>query len=132
MKFTEYDKNTASKRKKTKDAWVADFDSDVSFLIAEARLKKGLTQAQLAKMVGTQQPSIARMEKGSSLPSLTFLKKVALAIGTSLVAPKFGFMLENDQPTSAVVTIVEEKPFPIYVQSRESSTHTEYSAVNSL
>jgi len=31
-------------------------------------------------MVGTRQPSIARLENGSSSPSLSFLKKIAAAL----------------------------------------------------
>jgi len=41
------------------------------------RVSAGLTQAELAKAVNTQQASIARMESGSSLPSLTMIRKVA-------------------------------------------------------
>ena len=43
-------------------------------------MQPGLTQAQLAEMVGTRQPSIARLENGTSTPSLTFLTKVAEAL----------------------------------------------------
>jgi len=39
-----------------------------------------LTQTQLAELVGTRQPSIARLENGSSVPSISFLKKVAAAL----------------------------------------------------
>jgi DNA-binding XRE family transcriptional regulator len=45
--------------------------------IARLRIQRGLTQAQLAEMVGTRQPSIARIESGKSLPSLSFLERVA-------------------------------------------------------
>jgi transcriptional regulator with XRE-family HTH domain len=41
---------------------------------------RGLTQTQLAELVGTRQPSIARLENGSSLPSISFLQKVAAAL----------------------------------------------------
>lgn len=47
------------------------------YQIARLRIAQGLTQAQLAEMVGTQQPSIARIESGKSLPSLLFLERVA-------------------------------------------------------
>jgi transcriptional regulator with XRE-family HTH domain len=50
------------------------------YQIARLRIQRGLTQAQLAEMVGTRQPSIARMESGESLPSLSFLQKVATAL----------------------------------------------------
>ena len=47
------------------------------YQIARLRIAHGLTQAQLAEMVGTHQPSIARIENGKSLPSLLFLERVA-------------------------------------------------------
>jgi transcriptional regulator with XRE-family HTH domain len=70
---------------------------EVSNLITEARLHAGLSQAQLANLIGTKQPSIARAEKGSVVPSVEFLKKIADAIGTYLVPPKFGFMVEQEE-----------------------------------
>ncbi len=44
------------------------------------RLKKGLTQEQLAKLLNTKQESIARLESGNSLPSLSTIKRVANAL----------------------------------------------------
>ena len=48
------------------------------------RLKKGLSQKQLAKKVGTRQPSISRLESGDYNPSLNFLKKLAEALDAKL------------------------------------------------
>lgn len=50
------------------------------YQVARLRMQRGLTQAQLAERVGTRQPSIARLENGSSLPSISFLQKVAAAL----------------------------------------------------
>lgn len=50
------------------------------YQIARLRIARGFTQAQLAEMVGTKQPSIARLEKGEASPDLAFLKKVAKAL----------------------------------------------------
>ncbi len=52
-----------------------------AFQIARLRIERGLTQAQLAELVGTKQPSIARLERGTSEPSLAFLRKLAAALG---------------------------------------------------
>lgn len=54
------------------------------YQIARLRILRGLTQAQLADLVGTRQPSIARLENGSSQPSITFLQKVAAALEASV------------------------------------------------
>ena len=48
------------------------------------RLAKGLTQEQLAERLHTKQESIARLESGSSLPSLATVKKVAEALDATL------------------------------------------------
>lgn len=50
------------------------------YQIARLRIRRGLTQAQLAEMVGTRQPSIARLENGNSIPSLSFLRRIADAL----------------------------------------------------
>ncbi|MFZ5909086.1 MAG: helix-turn-helix transcriptional regulator [Chloroflexota bacterium] len=50
------------------------------YQIARLRIARGLTQAQLAELVGTHQPSIARIENGKSLPSLSFLRRVAAVL----------------------------------------------------
>lgn len=49
-----------------------------------ARTRKKVSQAQLAILVGSKQPAIARMESGLvSEVSLDFLAKVALALNVS-------------------------------------------------
>lgn len=54
------------------------------YQVARLRMKLGLTQTQLAEMVGTKQPSIARLESGEGSPSLSFLEKVAEALGAEV------------------------------------------------
>ena len=48
------------------------------------RVRAGLTQAQLARKVGTKQPSIARLETSRRLPSLRFICKIAEALGENI------------------------------------------------
>ncbi|RPH62609.1 MAG: XRE family transcriptional regulator [Chloroflexi bacterium] len=57
---------------------------EAGYQIARLRLLRGLTQAQLADMVGTRQPSIARLENGSSVPSLSFLERIAEALDATV------------------------------------------------
>ncbi len=47
----------------------------------ELREEAGLTQAQLAKRVGTQAPGIARLESGRFAPRLDLLHRIASALG---------------------------------------------------
>ena len=44
------------------------------------RIKKGLTQQQLAIKMKTSQSAIARVESGCYLPSLSFLKRLSGAL----------------------------------------------------
>lgn len=52
--------------------------------ILDARIKKGLTQNDLAKKIGTKQSVISRLESGRANPSVAFLKKLAEALNSSL------------------------------------------------
>ena len=52
-----------------------------AYQVARLRILHGLTQKQLAEMVGTKQSSIARLERGATPPNLSFLSKVAAALG---------------------------------------------------
>lgn len=52
--------------------------------IVHARTEKGLTQAQLAELLGTQRSNISRLECGAHNPSLDFLLKVAAALQLQL------------------------------------------------
>lgn len=79
---------------------------EIAEMIIDARIRKGLTQSELAKKVGTKQPSIARIERGESSPSISFLEKIAAALGMKLVSPKFEdskevkYSYSKDQGTS--------------------------------
>lgn len=48
------------------------------------RKVKGLSQAELADLLKTGQPAIARVENDNYLPSLSFLLRVAEALGKSV------------------------------------------------
>lgn len=67
--------------------------SNIAFEVAEMvrseRMKNGLTQKELAKLLKTKQTSIARLESGNDLPSLSFLEKIAKVLKTQLLPPKF-------------------------------------------
>ena len=48
------------------------------------RCETGMTQAQMAKLIGTKQSAIARLESGNYNPSLSMLQRVARALGKTL------------------------------------------------
>ena len=47
-------------------------------------MKKGMTQAQIAKKMGTTQSAIARVEAGNTNPTIGFMQKLADALGLRL------------------------------------------------
>jgi DNA-binding XRE family transcriptional regulator len=52
--------------------------------LIEVRLKKKLTQRQLAVKVKTSQAAISRIEAMNGNPSVALLKRIASALGTKL------------------------------------------------
>jgi|FLYL01.1.fsa_nt_gi transcriptional regulator with XRE-family HTH domain len=53
-------------------------------LIAEARKRAGLTQAELARRLGTHQSVVARWETGRTRPDFETVKRVVRAAGFEL------------------------------------------------
>ena len=52
--------------------------------VIDARVKKGVTQKDLAQRIGTKQSVISRLESGRANPSVAFLKKLAQALNSHL------------------------------------------------
>lgn len=52
--------------------------------VIDKRLKKKMSQKELAHKIGTGQSAISRLEGGESNPSFKFLQKVATALGARL------------------------------------------------
>lgn len=57
---------------------------EIAHALIEARLKKGLTQAEIARRMKTKQSVISRVENARTVPSLSFLKRLAKVLGASL------------------------------------------------
>ncbi|MEI8265641.1 MAG: helix-turn-helix transcriptional regulator [Betaproteobacteria bacterium] len=53
--------------------------------LISARTKAGMTQEQVAQVMGTTQSVIARLESGKRMPSLRTVQRYALAIGARAV-----------------------------------------------
>ena len=64
-------------------------------LVYRLRTDAGLTQAELARRMGTTQSAIARMEGGGTRPTLETLEKVATAVGAELVVGIGEHLSEN-------------------------------------
>ena len=67
----------------------ADYDAlapefEIAAELLRARLRAGLSQAELAARMGTGQSTVARLESGQSLPSAKTLLRFAEATGSRL------------------------------------------------
>ena len=66
-------------------------ESEPAYELKRLRIMKKLSRAELARKVGTRQPSIARLESGYGFRNLAFLKKVAEALDAQVeirITPK--------------------------------------------
>ena len=57
---------------------------EISAELVKARLRAGLSQAELAVRMGTSQSTIARLESGQTLPSTKTLLRFAKATGSKI------------------------------------------------
>lgn len=53
--------------------------------LIKARVKRGLTQKEIAEKMHTKQSSIARIESGEANPTIEFLEKMTKAMDSKLV-----------------------------------------------
>ncbi len=103
---------------------------ETSEMVEEMRAMAGLTQTQLAEKVGTKQSSIARVESGAALPSLSFLKKIAEALGTYLIPPKFA-SLEKLRTDAKTETQTFKEPMKLDTSNWPISVKTKTTGRNS-
>lgn len=68
--------------------------TEIAHAVRTARLQANLTQSELAKLIGTTQSVIARLEGGSDkrVPSIPLLARIAAACGSHF---EFGFNFEK-------------------------------------
>lgn len=64
--------------------FTADYAKELAGIIKRVRMEKGITQVKLAELLQTPQSVVARAERGDFLPSVTFLYKIAKALGLNL------------------------------------------------
>lgn len=88
--------------KRAYDALDEDIAFQMSLLVEDVRVSRGLTQARFAKKLKMQQPAIARIERGTSTPTLAFLKRIADAFNLRLVLPRF-----EPKEGNAIVNTIE-------------------------
>ena len=76
-------------------------------LLHEARLRAGLTQAELGRRVKRSQSQIARWERGDVKPSLETLRELIRACGLELT---FGLATYDDSYDEWILRALEDQP----------------------
>src|SRR3972149_7519418 len=84
MNWREHKKQLMKDPEFRKEYESLDPEYKLAAALIRLRLAKGLTQAQLAALLNTKPESIARLESGSSLPSLSTGRRVAGALDAEL------------------------------------------------
>ncbi|MBR2753792.1 UDP-N-acetylglucosamine 1-carboxyvinyltransferase [Candidatus Saccharibacteria bacterium] len=81
--------------------------------VEHMRLEKGLTQGELAKMVGSSQSAIHRIEKGGQNVSLEMVKKLSEALGNQILSindsASQSFRIRGGKELSGEITINTSK-----------------------
>ena len=83
-----------------------------AYQVARLRIMRGLTQKQLAELVGTKQSSIARLEGGDTQPRLSFLRRVVEALGGRLEVTIMSREEATARAQPSISTTDQPKPYP--------------------
>ena len=82
--WNEFEKELAAKPGFSDAVKETELEYQVARAIVEARVKKGMTQDDLAKAMKTKQSVISRAENAKTVPTLSFLKRLAYVLDASL------------------------------------------------
>lgn len=74
-----------------------------------ARLRAGMTQAEVAARMGTTQSAVARWERGAVTPSLDAASRYAAAVGADLFIGPVEVMIDVGRPPDDGFLAPEEK-----------------------
>ncbi len=84
----------------------------IGSFIAKLRERRGITQAQLAKMLRTSQSAVARMESGAQNFTTEILGKVSAALDREVITLSSGslnFEIEGGRPLHGTITVKTSK-----------------------
>jgi transcriptional regulator with XRE-family HTH domain len=79
----------------------------IGAFIAEERKNKGITQKELAEILGVTDKAVSKWERGAGYPEITILPKLAetlcISTGELLTGERCGEQMENIKQTEAIV-----------------------------
>jgi ribosome-binding protein aMBF1 (putative translation factor) len=84
-KFKDFKKEVLKNKKILKEYESLRPEYEAIQKIIDLRLKKGMTQGQLAKKLGTKQSAVSRLERQLVNPTVSFLSRLATVFGKKLV-----------------------------------------------
>jgi len=87
MKATDFDDYLAEELKDPEAKRLFDEygrQLEISYKILQTRKQKGLSQAELAKKIGTNQSNVARIESGQQNVTIKLLDRIAFALDMQL------------------------------------------------
>ena len=89
------------------------YQQEIGRLISRLRMEKGLTQAELADMIGTSQSAIHRIEKGNQNISLEMVKKISGQLGGQILSvndnASLSYRIEGGKTLHGEITINTSK-----------------------
>ncbi len=92
---------------------IADYKAKIGKLIQEARLSRGLTQAELAKELGTSQSAVNRIEKGGQNISLEMVARISEVLSSDIVTlnknGKINFRIHGGKELSGSIEVKTSK-----------------------
>ena len=89
IKFKDLEKEWKKNPEFQKNYQEMELEFALARAFIRARVKAKMSQAQVAKLMGTKQSAIARLESGESYPSIKTINKFAHAVG---MKPEISFV----------------------------------------
>ncbi len=90
-----------------------DYKAKIGTLIQEARFHRGLTQAELAKELGTSQSAVNRIEKGGQNISLEMIARISDVLSSNIVtlnqSGKINFRIHGNKKLSGSIAVKTSK-----------------------
>ena len=82
--WVDYEKRILKNKRFLQAIKKVDYEYQLAKSLIELRLKRKMSQKDLAKKIGTKQPVISRIETASVKPSISLLERIAEALGAKL------------------------------------------------
>lgn len=101
--------------------------SDLGVKIKEYRIKKGITQAELAKLIDTTMQNVSQYERGIRKPKIETLQKIAAALDVDVYSiadwDTASQMLENDINSNVLNPPITSQEMDIIKKYRALDAH---------